>query len=136
MFLQGTGKPLNISGSKSSTVPRHRSPCKSAPAYRQTQPNHSSSNTKQTKATILPAQTKSLTCADLSLLLQKHSITQPRSSLQTTPVGNAYNRAKSPETSVDSKNVEERMEYEKIFRNVFEFYEQNSDARSHVYINT
>jgi hypothetical protein len=69
-------------------------------------------------------------------LLQKHSITQPRSSLQTTPVGNAYNRAKSPETSVDSKNVEERMEYEKIFRNVFEFYEHNSDARSHVYINT
>ncbi len=41
-----------------------------------------------------------------------------------------------PKTAVDSNSVGDRVEYEKIFRNVFDFYEQNSDSRSHVYINT
>ena len=139
MFLQGTGKPLNISCNKSWTVPRHRTECKSAPAYRQNQPNRShlgiwNSYSTQAKRTKSPAQNKSLTCADLSMLLQKHSITEPKSSLQT--VCRSYEHVKSPETAVDSNSVGDRVEYEKIFRNVFDFYEQNSDSRSHVYINT
>ena len=139
MFLQGTGKPLNISCNKSSTVPRHRSACKSAPARRPKQHNPiqiGSLGAKQTKAMVSPDQNKFLTCADLSLLLQKHSITQPKSSSPATLLGNAHDRVKSPKGTVDSKRVEDRIEYENIFRNVFEFYEQNSDARSHVYINT
>jgi hypothetical protein len=83
-----------------------------------------------------PVRSESLTCADLSVLLQNHSITQPKSSLRNAPVSHAYERTKSPKKSVDLKNVGDRVEYENIFRNVFDFYEQNSDSRSHVYIKT
>ena len=139
MFLRGTGKPLNISCNKSPTVPRHRSACKSAPACRLNQPypiQPGSLGTQQTKVMVPPDQNKSLTCADLSLLLQKHSVTQPKPSSPVTSVGNAFERVKSPKATVESKSVEDNLEYENIFRNVFEFYEQNSDARSRVYINT
>ena len=135
MFLQGTGKPLNLTCSKNWTAPRHRTACKSAPASRQShyKQNHLW-NTVQGRPLKSPAQNKSLTCADLSLLLEKHSISQAKSPVQPTAVCHKYEQMKRPKESVDSKN--DRLEYEKIFRNVFDFYEQNSDSRSHVYINT
>ena len=139
MFLQGTGKPLNISTNKNWQFPQQRTMCKSAPASRQSQtrPNQSGIwNSVQAKPIKSLAPSELLTCADLTVLFEKHSLTQPKSSLQTMPMEHSYEQVKSPKKSVMAKKCEDREEYEKIFRNVFDFYEQNSDLRSHLYINS
>lgn len=136
MFLQGTGKPLNISSNKNWILPRYRTSCKSAPASRQKQPEHSQqSRTTWVQTEKTPARSDSLTCADLSVLLDRHSITQPQSSLQTMPVQQSYVRVRRKKNTVESKSDDNGLEYKKIFRNVFDFYEQNSDKRSHLYVN-
>ena len=140
MFLQGTGKPLNISSNKNWPLPRQRSMCKSAPASRQSlmRPNQSGLwNSAQAKPIKSQATNELLTCGDLTLLLQKHSLNSPpKSPLQTTPLGRSCEQEKSPKTSVNETRYADSDEYEKIFRNVFDFYEQNSDSRSHLYVNT
>lgn len=137
MFLQGTGKPLNNYCNKTWTVSRHKTVCKSAPTVRQHQSKDSNTdswnNAKQMK---IIAPRKSLTCADLSKLLETHSIARPKSTLPTTAVDHFYENIQNSEKSVVSPRVGDRVEYEQIFKNVFDFYEQNTDTRSHVYINT
>ncbi|XP_028394819.1 uncharacterized protein LOC114518967 [Dendronephthya gigantea] len=138
MFLRGTGKPLNISSNKN-WIPRYRTVCKSAPASRQKQPEYSKPDTTQVQTIKTPARSDSLTHANLSALLERHSsdtTTQLRSSFQTSPVQQSYAQVKTKKNSVESNSDANRLEYEKIFRNVFDFYEQNSaEKRSHLYIN-